>query len=393
MARPWTGARVVGVDVARCLALLGMMATHVLPGVVDGPDGSSVPLTHQLAAGRSSALFAVLAGLSLALVSGRREAVRGRPWVGMLAHTAARAALIGVVGLLLGEVESGIAVILVYYAVLFVVAVPFMALRTPALLTIAIGWVALAPVASHWLRDRLPLTSYDVPSVASLEQPGVLLRDVLVTGYYPVLTWVGYVLVGLLVGRLDLRVGRSALLLASAGGAAVVAGWQLSDRLLADPDVRASLVRTFEGAGWQGDLATTLQRGLYGVTPTDSAWWLAVRAPHSGTSFDLLMTTGSALLVLAACLLVGRAAPRVLAVLFGAGAMTFTLYTLHVVLRAEGLWDGDDRSTFLGQAALVLAIGAAFRWRGRRGPLEALAGALGKGARRAVDRPVDRVGA
>lgn len=381
--------RVVGVDVARCLALLGMMATHILPSTVDG----EVVLAHQVAAGRASALFAVLAGLSLALVAGQRQPVRGSSWRGMAAGTAVRAAVIGFVGLLLGEVASGIAVILVYYAVLFVVAVPFMALRTPVLLAVTAAWIVLSPVVSHWLRDRTAMTSYEVPSFASFEAPSELVRDLLLTGYYPVLTWVSYVLVGLLLGRLDLRDGRSALLLASVGGAVALLAWRFSDRLLGRADVRAELIRTFEGAGWRGDLGTTLTDGLYGVAPTGSPWWLVVRAPHTGTTFDLLMTIGSALLVLAGCLVLGRLAPRVLSVVFGAGAMTLTLYTLHVVLRADGLWDGDDTTTFLGQAALVLAIGAAFRWGGRRGPLETLTGALSKGARRAAGRTVDRVDA
>jgi hypothetical protein len=144
------------------------------------------------------------------------------------------------------------------------------------------------------------------------------------------------------------------------------------------------LVRSFTGSGWQGDLATTLAHGLYGVVPTGSPWWLAVRAPHTGTTFDLLMTGGCACLVLGVCLALGRLAPRALAVAFGAGAMTFTLYTLHVVLRADGFWDGHGTATFLGQAALVIAIGAAFRWGGHRGPLELLAGRLGSGVRRAA---------
>ena len=33
------GRRVVGVDMARCLALLGMMATHILPGY----EGLEIP--------------------------------------------------------------------------------------------------------------------------------------------------------------------------------------------------------------------------------------------------------------------------------------------------------------------------------------------------------------
>ena len=372
--------RVIGVDVARCLALLGMMATHILPGVVDG----EVTLAQQLAGGRASALFAVLAGVSLTFVAGQRGPVRGRAWRAMLAGTTVRSALIGLVGFLLGVLETGIAVILVFYAVLFVVAVPFMALSTRALAVVAAAWVVLAPLLSHLLRDRMPLTAYDVPSFDSFEQPLVLVRDLLLTGYYPVLTWVAYVLVGLLVGRLDLARMRTAGSLALGGAVAAVVAWQVSDRLTADPDVRAALIRSFAGAGWRDDLATTLTRGLYGVTPTGSDWWLAVRAPHTATTFDLLMTAGSACVVLAACLVLGRLAPRVCAVVFGAGAMTFSLYTLHVALRADGVWDDDGTAVFLGQAALVLAIGAAFRWSGRQGPLEFLTGELSSGVRRAV---------
>jgi len=372
--------RVVGVDVARCLALLGMMATHILPGVVDG----HVPVTHQVAAGRAAALFAVLAGVSLVLIAGTRRPLRGRPWWAMLAGTTARAALLAVVGLLLGGLDAGIAVILVYYAVLFVVAVPFMALPTRMLAVVTGGWVLLAPALSQLLRSALPLTSYAVPSFASFHDPVALLRDLVLTGYYPVLTWVPYLLVGLLIGRTDLTSGRTAGLLATVGGTAVALSWLVSDSLLARPQVRADLTRTFTGAGWEGDLATTLAHGLYGVTPTGSPWWLAVRAPHTGTAFDLLMTAGSAAVVLAGCLVLGRLAPRTCAVVFGAGAMTFTLYTLHVVLRTHGLWDGHDLPTYLEQSLLVLAIGAAFRWGGHRGPLEVVAGALSSAARRPV---------
>lgn len=372
--------RIVGVDVARCLALLGMMATHILPGVVDG----EVPVAQQVAGGRSSALFAVLAGLSLTLVAGRRSPLRGRPLAAMLAGTAVRAVVIALIGLLLGELDAGIAVILVYYAVLFVVVVPFLALPTGALMAVAALWAVLGPVLSMLLRRGLPWTTYDVPSFAALGEPAVLVRDLLVTGYYPVLTWVPYLLAGVVLGRLDLRATRTAAALALFGGAAMATARMVSDTFVGQPDVRAALIRSFEGAGWAGELATTLTHGLHGVTPTESAWWLMVRAPHTGTTFDVLMTLGSGCLVLAGALLLGRSLPGLCSVVFGAGAMTLSLYSLHVVLRREGWWDGDDLATYLGQAALVLAIGAAFRWRGRRGPLEVVAGETSNRVRRAV---------
>ena len=87
----------------------------------------------------------MLAGVSLVLVAGRRTPLRGRAWWAMLAGTLVRAALLALVGLLLGGLDTGIAVILVYYAVLFVVAVPFLALRTGPLLAAAAAWVAPGP--------------------------------------------------------------------------------------------------------------------------------------------------------------------------------------------------------------------------------------------------------
>jgi hypothetical protein len=374
--------RVVGVDVARCVALLGMMATHVLPPVVDG----EVTLAHQVAAGRSSALFAVLAGVSLVLVGGSRAPVRGPAWRAAYAGLATRAGLIGFLGLLLGDVRSGIAVILVSYAVFFLLAGPFLAMRTRWVLLTAVGWALLAPVVSFLLRPGLPDPTYLVPSTASLLHPVGLVLDLLVTGYYPALTWMPYLLLGIVVGRLDLGGTRARLGLIAGGTAAVVTSILVADGLTAPAGVRAALARTAEEPGWQGDLRTTLGHGLYGTVPTGSPWWLAVRAPHTGTTLDLLMTGGSACVVLAACLAVGELAPQGCRVLFGAGAMTLTLYSLHVASRAQGLWDADGWPTYLGQVAVVLLVGAAYAVARRRGPLEVLAGEAARAARASVAR-------
>ena len=67
--------RIVGIDAARYLALVGMIATHAL--VSTTPDGGAT-LAQQIAGGRASALFAVLAGTTLALASGGRTPFHGR---------------------------------------------------------------------------------------------------------------------------------------------------------------------------------------------------------------------------------------------------------------------------------------------------------------------------
>ena len=91
--------RLVGLDVARCLALVGMIATHTLMPPFPGEDR---PVWHWLASGRASALFAVLAGVSLALMSGGPRPVRGRERLATTTGLAVRALLIAALGLRAG---------------------------------------------------------------------------------------------------------------------------------------------------------------------------------------------------------------------------------------------------------------------------------------------------
>lgn len=63
-----TTRRIMGVDVARGFALVGMIAVHVLPAVADVEGNPS--LEWRLFAGHSAALFATLAGVSLAFMTG-----------------------------------------------------------------------------------------------------------------------------------------------------------------------------------------------------------------------------------------------------------------------------------------------------------------------------------
>jgi hypothetical protein len=372
--------RVVGLDAARALALLGMMATHILVGV----DADGVTLPQQIAGGRASALFAVLAGVSLALMTGGTTPPRGRRRGVLSAGLAVRALLVALVGLLLGEVDSGIAVILTYYGLLFLLGLPFLGLRTRPLVVLAGGWLLVVPVLSHLLRPHLPPPSYASPSFASLADPAQLLGELAFTGYYPAVPWLAYLLAGLAVGRLDLRRSGTAGTLVVWGAVLAVVSALVSRALLDRPGVMGTLGETFTGPGLQATMATTLEHGLYGTTPTGSWWWLAVRAPHTATPFDLAHSIGSALVVIGICLVAGRLLPTVLAVALGAGAMTLTLYTAHVALRAPGLWDGDDTETYLAQAAVALAVGALYRLGRRRGPLEEVLARASGGTQRAL---------
>ncbi|HEY0215473.1 MAG TPA: OpgC domain-containing protein, partial [Cellulomonas sp.] len=66
--------RIVGVDMARGLAVIGMITAHVGPG---GPGDPWPASLAQVVDGRSAALFVLLSGLSVALISGGPEPVVG----------------------------------------------------------------------------------------------------------------------------------------------------------------------------------------------------------------------------------------------------------------------------------------------------------------------------
>lgn len=382
---PVRPGRVVGLDVARCLALLGMIATHTL---VKQADDGGVTTVQAIAGGRSAALFAVLAGVSLALMSGRTDPPAGRAMRGIRAGLAVRAGLIALVGLVLGSLPTTIAVILAYYGVLFCLGLPFLRLPPRVLFPLAAAWAVVAPVVAHVVRPLLPERELASPDFDSLAEPARLLADLTFTGFYPAFTWLAYLLLGIALGRLDLRDVRLPRVLLVAGAAAAAVAVSVSELLLRLGDARAVLAATTDPLRGPTDLDYALERGFYGGTPEDSWWWLAVHAPHTATPFDLVATGGTAVAVIGACLLVARLAPRAFSLAFGAGAMTLTLYALHVFLRTPEFWPEDGPGTFALHVAVVLAVGAAYRLLDRSGPLERAVASLSDATRRSdADTP------
>ena len=365
-----TRARLAGVDAARGLAVLGMVAVHVLPAETD--DGG-VSLPEAIAGGRSSAAFAVLAGVGVALAT--RGADMGRQRV----RLALRALLIGALGLQLGGLDSGVAVILAYYAVFFLLLLPFLGWPPRRLLLTATGVALLVPVASFVVRPRLDGLEPGNPSWSSLTDPVPLAVDLLVTGVYPAVPWMTYLLTGLAVGRLALDRPAVAARLALAGAALAVGAAAVSALLLGPLGGYAALgevVRVPAGV----EVADVVDRGWFGNVPTDSAWFLAVDAAHSSTPPDLVGTTGTALLALGVCLLLTRAAGRLLVPLAAVGSMPLTLYSVHVwVLHATDTT--DPTRYYLLQVGAALVVAPLWRRFVGRGPLEAALAAVGRAVR------------
>lgn len=370
--------RSLGVDVTRGIALIAMLATNVWE-VFD--DDGRLTLTGMTLTGRAATLFVVVAGISLAFISGGPRPVRGPARRAARANIAVRAVLIGTLGLALGHVSpDSVGMILTYYGAFFLLAIPLIGLRPRTLVGIAGALVVVGPLllmaaGSIGLEDEFdPLPTLTSP----ITDPVDLLLLVLVTGTFPAVTYTAYICVGLAIGRLDLSSRTVAVRLLAGGLALAVAAWTASWLLVSRLGGLQHLLAASEPGTtaaevvWDGDLV-------------DSWWWLASRTHHSGTPLDMLSTLGSAIAVLGAVLLVCRLGlpQRLLRPVALAGSMTLTVYATHAVVLA---WVSTDDLLALWLGLVVGAVVFAVlwnRWVGQ-GPLERLVAIPADRARRWV---------
>lgn len=363
-------SRLIGVDATRGIAVLGMMAVHAL--YIAGSDGEPA-WWYSIVSGRSAATFAVLAGVGIAFTTRREQVSRAR-WRPVTASLVTRALAVGLLGLALGYTDSDIAaVILAFYAVLFLFAIPLVFLSTRLLLVTGGVVAVVVPALSQLFRDALPEPRYANPSFGYLaDDPLGVLSELAVTGIYPALPWVAYLCAGLVIGRLRLSSLRVDAWLLAGGAALAVTASALSALLLGP---LGGLGRLVAVAG-SGVVESVLEFGAPGTTPTTSWWWLAVAARHSSTPLDLLHTTGTATALLGALLLLTNAprlsaAARVLvAPLAAVGALTLTVYSAHIVFLNSPLDRFGALTGYLVQVAVAIAFAMAWRRFVGRGPLE-----------------------
>ncbi|TDL42417.1 heparan-alpha-glucosaminide N-acetyltransferase domain-containing protein [Kocuria rosea] len=360
-----------GLDAARGLALIVLMAVQVLPGHHAVTQAPAWP--HVLLSEASAALFILLAGVGLALGSGGRFPHRGRWLAADRAGVAVRAVLLAAVGLGLGALMPGDAPadnLLICCGVLFVLAIPFLHLSATALFVCAAVLWMVGPLLVQGVTDVLPAPASAHPAFADVPaQPGGTVSRLLVTGTYPALPYLmSCLLVGLGVGRMNLRdTGIQVRLLAAGAGLVVLAR-------TADPFVPHAFgghgrVPTTGGTG-ADDLAEVLVRGP-DPWPVDGVWAIAAGL-------------GVALLVLGGCLQASRTSGAWSLRLSAVGAMGLSVYTAHLVaLSVEVRYDLPVLWSLVHLGAAVLLAVGWHRTRGR-GPMERVLDAGGDAGRRTV---------
>ncbi|WP_406443665.1 DUF418 domain-containing protein [Streptomyces sp. NBC_01613] len=373
---PSTG-RLVGIDLARGLAVLGMYAAHVGP---DPTMGGPLGFVLELARGRASALFALLAGFSLVLITGRPHPHTGRAGRQAVVRIVIRSVVLMALGFALTALNTDVDVILSFYGLLFLAILPLYRLSARTLVVIAAAGALVLPQLLYVIRQSIEGGDWADTVVAGDPLARITGTDgfmeLLFTGEYPVLTWMSFMVAGMAVARLDLTRGRTLAQLSCAGGALALIGYGGSWLALhlvphAGDTVAAATDGASPGSAWWSDTVGYLTDG----TPAD---WLLVAAPHSQTTFSILGNTGVALAVVAACVAAADRLPRLVRLatpVTAVGMTALTAYVLHILaIRAVGMREetGPALLSLLLFTATAMLLATVWTRHFRRGPLEHL---------------------
>jgi Heparan-alpha-glucosaminide N-acetyltransferase, catalytic/Protein of unknown function (DUF418) len=347
------GHRIAGLDLARALAMLGMLVEHTLQYPTIQAKGVLWSVY-----GRSAPLFVLLAGAGLSLATRTPRQPGSRAMVG------ARAPLLLLVGMVLSTWVNG--VILQSFALFFLVGLCVLGLPRRVLAALAGACLVGGPLVLTLLRrsgEVGAFASRDDIGLPALLDPARLLRA-LVFEQFPAVVWLGFFLLGMVLGRSDI----------TAAGA--------GRRLFVGASLAAAVLFI---AGWAGARAFGPDAGPFGLAPPPPTSWSGHWTTY-GFSDAVGWTLSSAALALAVaggCLWVSagaRVASRALAPVVALGATSLTFYVIQFVY-LDTAWLGvqplltTTATYFLGSLAfwlLFALLAQAWLHVFRRGPLESV---------------------
>lgn len=369
--------RIEGLDIARGFALLGMITVHLIPWDVE----IGVSVFHDLFAGRAAALFALLAGISLALITGGSTPHTGKRLRRDRVAVATRGLILLVFGLALNSLAPGDISILPYYGVFFLVGSLFIGLRTRTLAVLTGILIVAGPAVVHmalWAEGFDSVRSSTLPELFT--SPLNTVYSLVFIGFYPAATWITFVALGIVLGRIDVQDLSVQIKLMFFGGLTAVCSALASEVIVYHFGV---LDRIIEATPWEySDIMFALDYGGETV-PGYSWWWLMVDNPHNNTPFFLLDAGGSAVFMVGLSLLASRVLAKELSPIAAAGSMTFTLYTAHLLALKI---DHSELQIMWVCINIAVAIAFAYFWKKYigQGPLERLISSASKSAARAV---------
>lgn len=361
--------RITGIDAARAIAIIGMAYAHLGP-IFFSSDIDTV--ASLLTTGFASALFAVLAGVSVSIMSQRGVEKGGVELAQSRQQLMLRGTILIGIGLVLSIAQYNIAVVLSAVGALFLVLPLVARWSNRALWALLVGLLALGPfviVASDTFNTYVDIIS----------------------GSYPLTAWFTYGVAGMLVHRYLIHSRMLQWISLVAGVVLAVIGvnarsW-ISDQLPAPEDPKMYDQLTTDptpAAGVAGG-------GPGGATNSNpdiqSTWWYTYLGPepHMGGLIDIATSITVSVAVIALCLLI-TALPLGRTILYplrAMGSMSLTVYVAHVLTAAMILTNDNNNPAWSSSeepathplalgVTIVVAIVCAMIWKQffRRGPLE-----------------------
>ena len=299
-------SRIVGIDVARALAVIGMVIVNFK--VVLGEEGQNwVKLLASVFDGKASATFVVLAGVGIAL--GTNSALRNNDLIKLrMARTklAKRALFLFVIGLSYMVIWP--ADILHFYGVYMLFTLLLITSKPQRILMWAAAVILTYPFLLYWFDYE---TGWNLDTLEYLDfwEFGGFLRNLFINGFHPVLPWVSFMLIGFWYGKQDLKSDqflKKAIGVSSVGFIGIQFLSYFSIRILSNGNEETL-----------SDLSE-----IIGTNPMPP--------------LPIYMINGIAIaiLVISLCILLGKnyATNKVVVALNNTGQLALTFYVAHVVL-------------------------------------------------------------
>lgn len=350
--------RVIGYDLARALAVFGMVVVNfkIVMGAEQNGPAWLVGLVGLLD-GRAAATFVVLAGAGLSLLSQKGRTLGDSDQLTRDRRTLLKRALfLFIVGLLYTPIWP--ADILHFYGVYIAVAAFLLATPARQLWSYS-GALVLAFVVLFFALNYDQGWDWNTLEYNGFWTPLGMVRHLFYNGFHPVIPWLAFLLVGNLLGRQDMGdpVIRRRVFVWGAGVAAIAEG------------VSWILIRTLSPGESLAD-----QEAIIAIFGT---------APMPPMPLYMLAGTGTACAIIAASISLGERYENVawLRPFVATGQLALTLYVAHVIigmgiLEAIGRLENQTLPFSLLASIVFCGVGVVFAhlWRKRfkRGPLEAI---------------------
>lgn len=326
--------RIIGIDIARGIALLAMIVAHLYP--LKGFAGAFLE-------GFPSALFAVLSGISMTIIFSKRGSV----------DVFIRGVILVIIGIVVTPYAGTIIVVLKALGIGYIV---FALLQIPRWRT---SWVATGFVALLAASGVVRVITLHTTLHALFREP------------YPIMMWLAYMAAGVLFAH-----------------------WLRNRNWHVEPYEISGLLTAAIGivVAVLGVLARDVVDSAYAVA-TRNNLGIAVHGffdakPHSGGLVDGLATIAGSLAIILLCLLLFRT-DRWVFPLKAMGSMALTVYLGHVI--SAGIVNRGRIATQYPELAIttiVVAVVGTSLWAMffRYGPLEYVLSKIARGASDGVDK-------